>query len=196
MGDTILIAVVCLTLILGISGMVLATLGKINIGVPREVVVGASSSLLAALIIWSSSIIISNVVLPWHYRHSYKGLDLSGKWRITLTSDKGTISSNLDITAEIKQVSEGVSGVLVATFKDGSRKFPLNYAITGVRRDQFLAMTIEKVSRKEIGIATSLTEVTNTGDQLRGYICLYEAPPPPGKIQCYQSEWTRVDDDN
>jgi hypothetical protein len=192
MDDTILIGTVVVTLLLSISILALAVLGKLKLGVHREVIVGAVSSILAALIIWSTSTILTKVIIPWHYQHSYKGLDLSGKWRVTAGPD-GIASSSLQMTAEIKQITERISGVLVAVFMDNSNRRPLTYSLNGLRRDQFLALTIEKVSRKQTGIGTSLVEVTDVGNRLKGYLCLYD--PSIGQLRCDSSEWTRIDNE-
>jgi hypothetical protein len=192
MNSAILLGAGCGILTGGLTWLIL-TLGKNRIGVSREVVVGATSSILAAIIIWVGVNVFSGLILPWYHEHAYKGIDLSGKWHIKL-GDSGEVSRYFEMMADLKQVTDRVSGILVVVFKDDSDKRPRTYNLSGFRRDQFLAITIEKISRKHIGLGTSLVETVGIGNSLRGYLCAYDAST--GKIRCDSCEWTRADEED
>ena len=173
----------------GLSWLILVILGKINVGVSREVIVGIVRGILTTLVMWLGVTVFSDLFLPWYHENAYKGLDLSGKWHISL-GNNGSASNHLEVIADLKQVTDRVSGVLVVVFKDDPAKGTRTYTLNGFRRDQFLALTIEKISRKQVGIGTSLVETTNVGNSLIGYLCAYDASA--SQIRCDSCEWIRV----
>lgn len=192
MSAAILVGVGCGILAAGATWLVLGALGKINLGVSREVIVGIVSGILTSILMWMVAGVFSTLILPWYQEHTYKGLDISGRWRITL-GDGGVVSSHLLLTADLKQITERVTGVVVVGFKDNPDKRPLTYTLDGFRRDQFLALTIEKVNRKQLGIGTSLTEIVDVGNKLEGFMCIYDAGTR--KLRCDSSKWTKVEED-
>jgi hypothetical protein len=141
---------------------------------------------------WLATTIFVGLLLPWYHENAYKGLDLSGKWRIRLGPD-GSASSHLEMTADLKQITDRVSGVLVVVFKSDSRGQARTYALNGFRRDQFLGLTVEKMSRTQVGAGTSLVEVSDIGSRLNGYMCVYDTTA--GRIRCDSCEWTRADEE-
>lgn len=187
----IIIAVVCGIFVAGLTWTILAVLRKRDVGVSRELVVGAVGSILAAVIIGATTTVLSNVILPWLIEHTYRGVDLSGKWYIRVGVD-GSASSRLEMTADLKQVADKVTGVLVVVFKDGSGRRPLTYSLNGFRSEQFLALTIEKISRKQVGVGTSLVEVVKVGNGLKGYLCAEDSGA--NQLRCDPCEWARAEE--
>jgi hypothetical protein len=173
-----------------VTWLILVWLGKVKIGVSREVIVGIVSGILTSGVMWLATTLFLGLFLPWYHEHAYKGLDLSGKWRIRL-GPEGSASNHLEMTADLKQVTDRVSGVLVVVFKGNSKEQARTYTLNGFRREQFLGLTVEKMSRKQVGAGTSLVEVIDVGNRLSGYLCAYETSV--GSIRCDSCEWTRAD---
>ena len=191
MTNTILVGLGSGVLAACLIWLLLVALGKINIGVSREVIVGVVTGILTTGLLSLIGAIFSEIILPWYHENAYKGLDLSGKWHIQL-GDSGVNSNHLEMTADLRQITDRVSGSLVVVAKNSSQR-PLTYTLSGSRREQFLAVTIEKVGRKQYGIGTSLVQVASVGDRLTGYLCAYDSGP--GNIRCDSCEWNRIEDE-
>lgn len=171
--------------------LLLAALGRINIGVSREVIVGVVAGILTTGFLSLGGTLFGTIILPWYHESSYKGLDLSGSWRIRLGDGGVNSDDHLELTADLKQVTDRVSGVLVVVAKGRSGQ-PLTYNLSGSRREQFLAITIEKIGRKQFGVGTSLVQVIDVGNRLRGYLCAYDSGS--GGIRCDSCEWQRAEE--
>lgn len=192
MNSSTLGALICGVLAAGLTFLILGAFRRKNIGINRELIIGSISSILAAIIIWLGINIFSSLLLPWYNEFSYKGLDLSGAWTIKV-GPNGSFSNHLGITADLKQITDRVSGSITVVFKNRPGQVPLRYIINGFRREQFLALTIEKRSSKQLGVGTSIVQTVNVGNTLRGYLCAYDASA--GKLRCDECEWTRIPDE-
>jgi len=187
----IAIAVACGVLAACATWLLLVMLGRIKFGPSKEVILGVVSGILTTAIFWLGALLFSDVVLPWYYQGAYRGLDLSGKWQIML-GDAGGASEKLEMTADLKQVTDRVSGVLVVVFRDGSGRASRTFTLSGLTRERFLALTAEKVSRKQIGFGTTLVELRGVGNRLRGFWCAYDTGL--GQVRCDKCEWTRANE--
>ena len=186
------IAVACGALASGATWLLLGMLGRIKFGPSKEVIVGVVSGILTTALFWLVALLFNDILLPWYYQGAYRGLDLSGKWQITL-GDAGAASEKLEMTADLKQVTDRVSGVLVVVFRDGSGRASRTFSLSGLTRERFLALTAEKVSRKQIGFGTTLVELRGVGNNLRGFWCAYDTGL--GQVRCDKCEWKRARED-
>jgi len=197
MNNSIMDGIAYLTLAVALTAvitfLILAARRRDHRGINRDLVVGSTSSIIAAMIIWLAVNTFSGLILPWYNKFFYAGLDLSGKWAIKV-GPHGDFSKHLNMTANLRQFNDKVSGTLTVLFKNRPDQGPLHYTLSGFRREQFLSIAAGNISSRQVGAGTSLVQMVNAGNTLKGYLCAYDTSRET--LRCDDCEWTRISDED
>ena len=70
------------------------------------IILGVVSGLLSGYLIYLFSVFVKRIVLPWHKRIIYSGVDLSGTWNV-----ESEEYDRRDITLEIKQNAGDIEAI-------------------------------------------------------------------------------------
>lgn len=155
----------------------------------QQMTTGVLSGIFVAILIYVAGYLATQVALPWYQKKFFKGLDISGHWKVALGKG-GSHSKHLQMDADLLQVADRVTGVLVMTYKNDPHRGVRRFAIKGVRQEQYFAATYEKTNKKQRGIGTSLLDIVEVGDKMLGYICAFDSGD--SKLRCDAAEWVRV----
>lgn len=136
--------------------------------------VGIISGVISAMIVYVIGFAISNTIIPYYYKRTYKGVNLTGSW--VLMSDD---YNRREIKIEIKQEAEYITAISTHTLVNPSSSNSTDnvrvYVMTGSINDRFITLVGKPNDKSKLGALLFLFEVIGDGNTLKGVGVAYSS---------------------
>lgn len=158
-----------------------------------SIFIGVISGVLSAGILFLTSRLLKDSLIPWFQHIAYKGVHIEGKWFSYNSSAQKSV-------LELKQDSDKVTGKLTAILQideDVGIDTVRTFDIHGVINNRFITLSLNHTDRSRIGVSTILLQVAGDGTLLQGVQSSYS--PRTGtilasNIKIYRNEERAKDD--
>lgn len=139
--------------------------------------IGVLSGVLTTILVYVSSLFLKRVVLPNYRIYLYRGLDITGQWRVKqdqIAVDGEELSVKRETTVVLKQKGHDLEGRATSTaLGGGAHQAIYTYAATGEIKDRFVMLSFKADDRDRIGYSSFLLEVVGDGRRMVGYRVFY-----------------------
>jgi hypothetical protein len=135
----------------------------------EAIAIGVVSGVIAGALLIAGASALHRIVLPWYRQLIYRGVDLSGEWRLKSGNPGQTTSLTL------RQEADSLSGAAVSVPEGGVEQYGVRtFAVKGSVRERFVHFVLQHNDRQRLGIAVFLLQVVGDGRTLQGWRCMYE----------------------
>lgn len=140
----------------------------------RDVLIGVVGGIVTTVIIWCFSVGWKKILEPWFEARVYKGIDVSGSWRLANPAlATGEFQFSDHETLEISQSAHRLRGSLTL-LPIRAQSAPRTQEITGEIRDRLVCITGRSRSRQRVGFTSVIAEVSPDGQQMTGHAAYYD----------------------
>jgi hypothetical protein len=137
-----------------------------------NILAGVAASFVFFLlgIIWKSHI------SQWLKGLRYSGLNVSGRWVVQedrLTAKGYELTVPTQLTVNLNQIADYLSGEAVAEINTNGEKEYINYNVSGKIKDRFVYLVLSLKENRRISHMSFLLEVYGNGEIMEGYMSFY-----------------------
>ena len=142
-----------------------------------EIASAIGIGVISGLITGFATIVFGQVtrkmVLPWYNQFTYKGLIISGSWRVVPAGP----DYRRDIVLELEQHANKVKGISthILKNKEDEGDYVRTYKLDGEINDRLLTIVGRNIDTKRIGRYTLMVELIGDGQQMKGVISGYRS---------------------
>jgi len=155
-----------------------------------NIVSGTIGGLLAAIVLFLTSIVWRDRFIPWIEDRIYLGIRVDGTWCLQdKMDDNGKHLYSQEETLELEQKASRLSGRLILIPKVGEDGKPRTLKVEGSIRDRFVMLTCVPGTRRHLGFQAFLGEVSGEGSNLVGQASYYHIVD--AKVEAVEALYTR-----
>jgi len=134
----------------------------------QSLVLGTLGGLIATFLVFAFTSVFRRIVLPWYRQVVYRGIDISGVWKVKRTPQTRSVSF------EIFQKAHSIEGTgTIVTTLDGANEIR-SFKLDGTLSDRFLEFRMRHIDPKQLGIVVGIFEVIGDGNSMKGYLSGYK----------------------
>lgn len=133
-----------------------------------------ATGIISAVIILILNFFYKNHLLPFYKKHVYKGVDISGAWKIKrkkTAADGKPIIVLMDSLVTLTQISDELEGTSTST--NPNDKSIISYIIKGNIKDRIVYLTFYNTDNSNISYQNFLLEVKKDATVMIGYNSFY-----------------------
>lgn len=134
--------------------------------IEESIILGVVSGVLTAVFIFLAKEFWIKILLPWYQGFRYQGADISGSWFAEYKDDAENSKSIYSVV--LKQSAHKVMGSMQFTFVSDTRKFNIDYNLTGEYWEGYLNLTCRSKDRKMYSHGSMFLKLINNGSGLLG----------------------------
>jgi len=145
-------------------------------------IIGITSGIVTALIVFfAKSIWIKNLI-PWFERLVYKDIYINGSWKSTLGNDEYNGE-----TVEIYQSAHKINGYIRVSSEE---EYTETYQFIGIFKNSILTATFSVYNKSNLDSGSMTMMLKENGNKLVGHTAFYDEDEE--KIVSRKYIWTRV----
>lgn len=154
----------------------------------QTITLGIVSGIFTTVVLYLIGKLFTKVILPWYQDVIYKGVDVKGSWIAEIEQDEGWKAKMELNIRQNAHLLKGDTTIIQGRNLDNPTEVT-NMSMNGEVWEGYMTLNMQSKDRSRLSYQTSLLQVLNGGQTLKGYIAYRSIRAD--EIRCIQVRWRR-----